>query len=113
MADANLTGPNGSPFDTVVMVRIDGHWHFVETAEQAFRCLIETFTGPGGPSHARALDTCEAFRAKMVSQQSVQAAFVVAAMASGYPFEILQRDEALMERQVAAAAEDAILAALP
>jgi hypothetical protein len=113
MADANVDKQNGSLFDTVVAVRIGGHWHFVETAEQAIRCLNEHFAGMHGASHARALETHALFRSGQVAVRSLQAAFVVAAMASGYPYEILQRDEMLLERMVLAAAEEALLEALP
>jgi hypothetical protein len=113
MDDAEVDKQNGSLFETVVAVRIDGHWHFVESAEQALRCLNESFPGTHGASHARALATYALFRGGQVPVRSLQAAFVVAAMAAGYPFEILQRDEMLLERMVSAAAEEALLEALP
>lgn len=112
MADANQTRPISCCFERVVGVRIDGHWHFIEGPEQSFQCLTKAFIEYDRPSHVRALETYEAFRAKRVAARSVQAAFIVAAMASGYPFEMLQRDEVLMERRVSAAVEDAVYAAL-
>lgn len=113
MTDAEGETQNGSLFDTVVAVRIDGHWHFVETAEQALQCLDVSSPKARGASHARALETYALFRGGEIPVRSLQAAFVVAAMASGYPYEILQRDEMLLERMVAAAAEEALLEALP
>lgn len=113
MTNAHPQTPIGSHFETVVAVRIDGHWHFVESAEQAFRCLSDAFAMTGGASYVRALETCDLFRNERIGADGVQAAFIVAAMACGYPYEILERDEALLERMVVAAAEEAVLMALP
>jgi cobalamin synthase len=64
-------------------------------------------------TYVRALETCEVFRDRRIGADGVQAAFIVAAMACGYPYEVLPKDESLLERMVAAAAEEAVLAALP
>lgn len=113
MTKADPRRPIGSLFETVVAVRIAERWHFVESAEHAFECLCEDFLVTGGASYVRALETCDLFRSRRIGADGVQAAFIVAAMAFGYPYEILLRGEALLERMVAAAAEEAVLAALP
>lgn len=95
-------------FSHVVAVRIGGRWHFVETADQALKCLRDEFAGPLGPSFTRALNTCDAVSAGLVPADGLRAAFVVAAMEAGYPFEVHKRDHTLMERRVAAEAENAL-----
>lgn len=96
-------------FTCVVALEIGGRWRFVETADQALKCLREEFTGHDGPSLRRALNTWEAVAAGLVPAEGLRAAFVVAAMEAGFPFEVHKRDETLLERRIGVEAENALI----
>jgi hypothetical protein len=96
-------------FTRVVALQIRGRWHFVETADQALKILRDKFDGQNGASFQRALSTCEAVFAGLVPADGLQAAFTVAAMEAGYSFEVHDRDQTLLERRVAAEAENALI----
>ena len=104
-----LTPLTPIPFAHVIALQIGGRWHFIETADQALHCLREEFTADDRPSFNRALNTWDAVCAGLVPIESFSAAFIVAAMEAGYPFEVHHDDEALVERRVAAMAENALL----
>ena len=104
-----LTPLTPIPFAHVIALQIDGRWHFIETADQALHCLRKEFTASDGASFKRALSTWDAVYAGLVPVESFSAAFIVAAMEAGYPFEVHQENEALVERRVAAEAENALL----
>ncbi|RYE51919.1 MAG: DUF982 domain-containing protein [Hyphomicrobiales bacterium] len=96
-------------FTHVVALEIDGRWRFVETVDQALECLHEEFIGHDGPSFRRALNTCEAVFAGLVPAEGMRAAFVVAAMEAGYPFEVHARDQTLLERRIDVETENALI----
>jgi hypothetical protein len=110
MRSPNGAGPTPAhlTFTRVVALQISGRWHFVETADQARQCLRDKFDGHDGPSFQRALSTCETVFAGPVPADGLQAAFTVAAMEAGYPFEVHDRDQTLLERRVDAEAENAL-----
>lgn len=110
MPSQNGAGPTPAhlTFARVVALQIAGRWHFVETPDQALETLREKFDGPHGHSFQRALATCEAVFAGLVPVDGLRAAFTVAVMEAGYPFEVHDRDLALVERRVAAEAENAL-----
>jgi hypothetical protein len=110
MRSPNGAGPTPAHhnFTRVVALQIGGRWHFVETADQARQCLRDKFDGHDGPSLQRALSACEAVFAGLVPADGLQAAFTVAAMEAGYPFEVHERDQGLLERRVDAEAENAL-----
>jgi hypothetical protein len=95
-------------FTRVVALQIGGRWHFVETADQARQCLRDKFDGHDGPSFQRATSTCKAVFAGLVPADGLQATFAVAVMEAGYPFEVHERGQTLLERRVAAEAENAL-----
>lgn len=95
-------------FENVVALQIGGRWHFVETADQALKTLRDKFDVQNGASFERALRTCEAVFAGLVHAEGLQAVFTVAVMEAGYPFEVHDRDQTLLERRVAAEAENAL-----
>jgi hypothetical protein len=91
-------------FSRPVSLQIDRTSVLVDSAGQAIDCLKTWFPDHCEASHFRATATCAAVLLGKLPPDAAQAALVVAAMAAGIPFEILDRDAAVLERQIEAAA---------
>ena len=104
-------GPSkrGLRFGKTILVRVDGRWHVVETADQALQCLRGVLPDKDGPSYRRALAVCQATLRGDASTEGAQATFIVAVMEGGHPFEVHDAGADLEERLVAAATENGLL----
>ena len=98
--------PKRSP--KAVLVQVGGRWHVIRNAREALGCLQSEFIGTEGPSYKRAWDTCEAV-IRGAALEGAQAAFIVASMEGGHPFEVDDDGWELDERLAAIAAENGLL----
>lgn len=80
----------------------------IRNAREALGCLQSEFIATEGPSYKRAWDTCEAV-IRGAAPEGAQAAFVVASMEGGHPFEVYDEGFELDERLAAVAAENGLL----
>lgn len=95
-------------FPKTVLVQVGGRWHVIRHAREALGCLQSKFIATEGPSYKHAWDTCEAV-ARGAGAEGTQAAFIVASMEGGYPFEVYDDGWELDERLAAVAAENGLL----
>lgn len=103
---------NRHAFDIPVVLEIDGDRFFLSSVEDARECLEAHFPEKSGPSYKRAVETCAACRVGIGTADAARVTLIVAAMAAGYRFEVIEDRQRALELLTDIRAEKALRSAL-
>lgn len=103
---------NRHTFDTPVVLEIDGDRFFLSSVDDARECLAAHFPEKSGPSYKRAVETCASCHAGIGTADAARVTFIVAAMAAGYRFEVIEDRHRALELLTDIKAETALQSAL-
>jgi hypothetical protein len=88
---------NRHAFDTPVVLEIDGNRFFLSSVDDARECLDAYFPAKTDPSYKRAVETCASCRAGIGTADAARVTLIVAAMAAGYRFEVIEDRQRALE----------------